>query len=240
MNIYMKRVFSLAILLGVSIVALAQKPQPAAPVAKTSSRSIAGRVIIEGGQAAADATILALPVNFLGNQSAAVASLLRPIRTDEAGRFEIKNLSSGVYSIHVLLVGYVVSDKHERKPYRPGDTATITLVKGAVITGRVTSFAGDPIVGARIRATRIKDEDGRPVRANASGGGSVYNFLDQVMNTEWQTDDRGVYRVYGLEPGSYHVSAGGKGLAPFLSTGGYDSDAPTYYPSGTIDTAAEV
>lgn len=238
----MKRVFSLVILLTLCIAAFAQKPQRPAPVekSKSPSRSITGRVIIEGGQAVPSAAILALPVNFMGNQSAAVASLLRPITTDEAGRFEVKDLSSGAYSIHVLLAGYVVSDRREQKYYRPGDTVTISLTKGAVITGRVTNFTGEPIVGARMRAVRIKDADGRPVRADALGGGSIFGFLDQIMNIESQTDDRGVYRIYGLEPGSYHVSAGGKGQVSFLSTGGYDSDAPTYYPSGTIDTAAEV
>lgn len=244
MNIDMKRVFSLVILLTLGSAVFAQKPQRPAPApvekTKSSSRSITGRVIIEGGQAVPDAAVLALPVNIMGNQSAAVASLLRPITTDEAGRFEVKDLSSGAYSLHVLLAGYVVSDRREQKYYRPGDTVTISLTKGAVITGRVTNFTGDPVVGARIRAIRIKDGEGRPVRADALGGGSMFSFMDQIMNVEWQSDDRGVYRVYGLEPGSYHVSAGGKGLASFLSTGGYDSDAPTYYPTGTIDTAAEV
>ncbi len=238
----MKRFFSLVISLTLCIAAFAQQPQRPAPVDKTKSgsRSITGRVIIEGGQAVSDAAVLALPVNFMGNQSAALASLLRPITTDEAGRFEVKDLSSGAYSIHVLLAGYVLSDRREQKYYRPGDTVTISLTKGAVITGKVTNFTGDPVVGTRIRAVRIKDAEGHRVRADALGGGSMFGFLDQIMNVEWQTDDRGVYRLYGLEPGSYHVSAGGKGLASFISTGGYDSDAPTYHPTGTIDTAAEV
>ncbi|HEY7545153.1 MAG TPA: hypothetical protein VID27_09735 [Blastocatellia bacterium] len=239
----MKRFFNLMILLSLGVAAFAQQPsRPPAEKAKSSSRSITGRVVIEGGQAVADAAVLALPVNIMGNQSATVASILRPITTDEAGRFEIKDLSSGAYSIHVLLVGYVTSDNREQKYYRPGDAVTISLIKGAVITGRVTNFAGDPIVGARIRAIRVKDGEGRAVRADAPGNNSISGFVEQIMNVEWQTDDRGVYRVYGLEPGSYHVSAGGKGLLSFLSsgTGGYDSDAPTYYPSGTIDTAAEV
>jgi hypothetical protein len=58
----------------------------------------------------------------------------------------------------------------------------------------------------------------------------------------WQTDDRGVYRIYGLQAGNYVVSAGrssggGQGggrLSP------YEGDVPTYFPSATRDTAVEV
>src|SRR5262249_52126392 len=51
------------------------------------------------------------------------------------------------------------------------------------------------------------------------------------------TDDRGVYRLYGLGSGSYVVVAGGGQAYP---PSDYDSDAPTYYPSTTRDAAAEV
>src|SRR5262249_29783649 len=51
------------------------------------------------------------------------------------------------------------------------------------------------------------------------------------------TDDRGVYRIYGLSPGTYVVFTR-KSFQPFPSP--YDNDAPTYYPSSTRETAAEV
>jgi len=52
-----------------------------------------------------------------------------------------------------------------------------------------------------------------------------------------KTDDRGIYRLYGLEPGVYLVSAGGG--EPFSQTP-YTNDSPVYHPSGTPDLAAEV
>ena len=55
------------------------------------------------------------------------------------------------------------------------------------------------------------------------------------------TDDRGVYRMYGLLPGTYIVSAGG--MTRFFGgygTTAHDQDAPTYAPSATRDTAQEV
>src|SRR5262249_2236897 len=51
------------------------------------------------------------------------------------------------------------------------------------------------------------------------------------------TDDRGVYRLYGLSPGNYVVFTRNR-FHPFPSP--YDTDAPTYYPSSTRETAAEV
>jgi hypothetical protein len=55
---------------------------------------------------------------------------------------------------------------------------------------------------------------------------------------ERMTDDRGIYRIYGLPPGAYQVSAGGS--QRFMLTNPYENDAPTFFPSSTRDTAAEV
>jgi hypothetical protein len=55
-----------------------------------------------------------------------------------------------------------------------------------------------------------------------------------------QTDDRGVYRIFGLLPGTYIVSAGGLGLGQQFAFNPYDFDTPTYAPSSTRDNAAEV
>jgi len=55
---------------------------------------------------------------------------------------------------------------------------------------------------------------------------------------ERSTDDRGIYRIYGLVPGSYLVRAGGGGAQGILSA--TEFDAPTYAPSSTRDTAAEI
>ena len=57
----------------------------------------------------------------------------------------------------------------------------------------------------------------------------------------FKTDDRGIYRIYGLTPGFYQVAAGGRQGRGFALGGSvYNSDAPTYFPSSTIDTAVEV
>ncbi|HEY8462396.1 MAG TPA: hypothetical protein VIM99_18560, partial [Blastocatellia bacterium] len=52
------------------------------------------------------------------------------------------------------------------------------------------------------------------------------------------TDDRGVYRLYGLPPGTYAVAARAGVYSPRLSP--YSDDAPTYYPSAPRDAATEI
>jgi len=199
------------------------------------SSSITGRVTGDGGQPIADAPIRVLPANVFGDQNGAMASLLRPVTTDADGRFEIKDLLPRAYRIAVSVPGYITSDNSQQTYYRPGNTVALSMIKGGVITGKVINATGEPISGIRVRAVRIKDADNRPVRLDlsgltSSGGSSAW---------DWMTDDRGSYRIYGLESGIYTVAAGGRGLAS-TQRSGYDGDAPTYHPSGTADTAAEV
>jgi hypothetical protein len=109
--------------------------------------------------------------------------------------------------------------------YKPGDTVNLTLKKGGVITGTVTTSDGEPVVCVPITATQIIDEFGRR-------SGSNYGPLRY-------TDDRGVYRLFGLPAGTYVVAAASKAFR----TGGptpFEDNLPTYYPSSTRDTAAEI
>ena len=66
----------------------------------------------------------------------------------------------------------------------------------------------------------------------------MLSFLSGAGTSE--TDDRGVYRIYGLLPGQYIVNAGGTGRFAQFGASGFDSDVSTYYPSSTRDTAVPV
>src|SRR5262249_4529256 len=84
--------------------------------------------------------------------------------------------------------------------YRPGDQVTIRMTKGGVITGKVTDSQGQPAVQIPVQAIRLRDEKGRPARQVAK----PFSTSEGA-----NTDDRGIYRLHGLEPGVYLVSAGG-------------------------------
>jgi hypothetical protein len=99
-------------------------------------------------------------------------------------------------------------------------------VKGGVITGRVLNAAGEPLVAVRVSAQLVRDANGQ----TAIGGSG--------MGGDFQTDDRGIYRIFGLPAGTYVVAAGGS--APGNRPSPYDGNAPVYHPSSTRDAAVEV
>ena len=184
----------------------------------TKLSSIKGRVLADG-QAVTDATVTVSSISS-SRQS-------RAVPVNDNGDFEVKGIESGMYRVEVSSAAYVsVPADPDQAIYRAGDSITLNMIKGGVITGKVVTAGNDPVVAVRVRALMIRDADGRrPIRTEAP--------RDRL------TDDRGVYRIFGLVPGTYVVSAGGRG---FSGTGAnaYDNDAPTFAPSSTRDTADEI
>ncbi len=185
----------------------------------TRTGEITGRVLNEVGQPIPHALV------FVTAQSQAIQ---RSAVADEAGNFVVSCLDASLYFVGASAPSYASVFRDPGSPpttYRIGDSVTLNLTRGGVITGTVTSASGEPLVQIAVRATLIRD-------ANANVN-STFRFPQ-----ERTTDDRGVYRLYGLPAGTYIVSAGGR-MTTF-SLGVYDSEAPTFAPSSTRDTAAEV
>lgn len=250
----MKNLSAFIIASALSVSAMAQSQRPAlteprnadgTPVAQDKRTGLSGKIkgrVVADGHAVAEAMISVFPVNITGNMESFVTSIFRPVSVDADGRFEVTGLRAGVYTISASSPGYVLSDENLKTFYRPGDNTTLTLVKGGVITGRVTNSSGDPVVGALVRAIKIREPDDKPARAP---GGGMFSQITEALNAmlgPYKTDDRGVYRIYGLAPGIYQVAAGGRGAMGFTLGGSnpYDGDAPTYYPSSTLETAGDV
>lgn len=181
---------------------------------------ISGRVVNENGQPVPHATV------FVGSPIEPAQS--RTISSDDSGNFQVSGLDALLYTISASAPGHYLPPRDpESLPtyYRLGDSGTITLIKGGVVTGTVTAPNGEPLVQAGVRAIMIRDANGKPP---AFGRFAI----------DRPTDDRGVFRIYGLPPGTYIVAAGGRATFGY-SVNAYDSDAPTYAPSSTRDTAAE-
>lgn len=203
--------------------ALAQQPSPTPESSsEVATGAITGQVVNERGEPMPGASIFFRPLGApTGGRSTAA---------DSEGRFRINGLEPSLY----LITGYVpayVSQTPEFEPslnyYRIGDNVRVDMVKGGVLTGTVSNATGEPIVGIRVRAIRIRDPKGQSVR------------VPQAGLTERATDDRGIYRIYGLAPGTYLVSAGGGGGGQSYSLVPYETDVPTYAPSSTRDGATE-
>jgi protocatechuate 3,4-dioxygenase beta subunit len=188
---------------------------------------ITGRVVGEGGEPLGGVNVYANPRSsapVIGTRHVAVA--------DDDGAFRIRGLEPGIYTVSAFVPGYVPEPDpvtgRVGGEYKPGDAANVRLVRGGVITGAITDAQGQAVVAVGVRAFRVRDLDGRVTPPYLIGG------------SMGRTDDRGVYRIYGLQPGVYVVVAGGAAANNFGVVSPYQTDVPTFYPSSTRDTAAEV
>lgn len=182
--------------------------------------SISGSAVNEAGQPLAGVVV------FVRDTSA--AGISRSTVTNAEGNFRLNGLSAGLYTVSGFLPAYVMDLVDPNAPvnrFRVGDTVRLELIRGGVITGTVTNAVGEPLIGVRVRAMMVPGAKGEPPIFYPQG--------DQL------TDDRGVYRMYGLAPGTYVVSAGGGPTQPFQISA-YDSDIPTFAPSTTRDNALEI
>ena len=182
--------------------------------------SISGSAVNESGQALAGVTV------FVRDTSA--SGISRTTITGPDGNFRLKGLGPGLYLVSGFMPAYVMAPTDPNATenrFRVGDTVRLELIRGGVLTGTVTNAAGEPLIGVRVRAMMVRDQKGQTPIFYAS--------------SENSTDDRGVYRMYGLAPGTYIVSAGGGTSQPF-QVNAFDSDVPTFAPSTTRDNATEI
>jgi len=195
----------------------------AASAGEPTIGTISGSVLNESGQPFAGVQVSVRQLNS--------SNPGRTTTTDSEGNFHVNGLSSGLYFVSSYAPGYVQppSDPNQPVPhYRIGDNVRLELIHGGVITGSVTNAAGEPLIGVAVRAWMVRDAKGRAAK------------IPNTFFMEQPTDDRGIYRIYGLMPGTYIVSAGGVGFSQRFQLNAYAYDTPTYAPSSTRDGATEV
>jgi hypothetical protein len=139
-------------------------------------------------------------------------SALQPSRalvTDDAGRFAFTGLPATNLTLNVTKAGYISTAYGQKRPGKgpsialslaPGqkiDDVVVRLQKGAVITGTVRDE-----VGVARRNLQVVVQERRQINGQVQLVGRAGNVA--VGST---TDDRGVYRAYGLPAGDYVVSA---------------------------------
>lgn len=187
---------------------------------------------------------------------------MRTALTDAEGRFEFQELPAGRFTINVSKSGYVSIQYGQTRPFESGktidlgdkqilDRVDIALPRGGVISGRIIDEFGEPMPDTSVQALRSTWSNGRR-RLQPTGRTAM-------------TNDLGQYRLYGLPPGEYYVSATMGGAAAVTSfdggaaevvglrvaavtsavassatasapTSGY---APTYYPGTTSGAEAQ-
>lgn len=192
----------IGLLLLIPVATQAQKTTPEKPTG-----TITGRVTV-GERGVPEIMITIQSVERPGQQP------LARTRTDTDGYYRIDQLPAGQFQVSVIAPPLVMAEQAGSSSaffgagksvlLAAGETANdvdIKLVRGAVITGRVTDADGKPVVEKRVNLQLI-DQSGNPSR---QFGVSQWNYQ---MGT---TDDRGIYRIYGLAPGRYRVSVGSDG-----------------------------
>lgn len=200
--------FFLLTLLVLTTNARAQVSSPAGP---TSTAVISGRVT-SGGQ---PVPVVAITLESF-DSSTAKPPLPRAI-TDDQGKYRLPGVPEGRYVVKPFAPAFVVSSGPESDKAGLGMSAglglsgfVVTVAKGdvldginfaleagGVITGRVTDDVGRPVVAVTVQSERVNE------KGQTTGG-----------STRFPTDDRGIYRIYGLPTGKYLVSVSDVGRFP--------------------------
>lgn len=202
-----------------------QPPRDTRPV--TGRSAIRGRILAgDSGQPMRRATVRLTAPEIRGQ---------RAVSTDTDGRYEFRDLPAGRYSINASKAAFVNWVYGQTQPNGPGkpivlsdnqiaDGVDIRLMRGAVIVGRVADEFGEPVPNASVV----------PMRQNYFQGQRRLSPVGQQA----QTNDIGEYRIFGLMPGQYYVSATAQALTIAMPTangldvsGERNGFAPTFYPA---------
>lgn len=219
----MRSLLIITLMLFPLLILAQEKNEAVADVTPRPKGKITGRVMGDDGQPMEGASV---SVGAIGNKS---LSGWHQVTADDEGNFVIENLPPTAYTVQAGSTAFVLPVvSTENKYYHLGDTVNFTLVKGGVITGQVTNAQGEPVIAAPIGIIRVRDAEGRKV--------SEQGWFSRPR----KTDDRGMYRVFGLPAGRYLVLAGGKRAYSWGPQNSYDTDTASYYPAGSRDSATEV
>ncbi|MEZ5319062.1 MAG: carboxypeptidase-like regulatory domain-containing protein [Vicinamibacterales bacterium] len=165
---------------------------PPPPRERTGTAVIAGRVVTT----ATSATPVARALVTITSDALARG---RTVITGLDGAFAFGGLPAGNYTLVAARPPYVAATYGARRPGQPGTPitladgqrfadVTLALARGAAISGIVREGDGEPAAGVRLEVVPLgtaTPDPGIPI----------------------ETDDRGMYRAFGLLPGRYVVRA---------------------------------
>ena len=159
---------------------------------KRPGATFSGRVTIKG-KGAKGITVGLIRVEESSQQPTGQRAL-----TDDQGNYRITNVGPGKYVLMVAAPGLIpASESDGNKTFLISKSEAVenvdfALARGGVITGKVTDTDGRPLIEEYISLVPVD-----------FGNGSF-----RYMPSNTRTDDRGIYRLFGVPPGKYRVVAG--------------------------------
>lgn len=220
------------ILLNAVVASFAQ----AAPKDAKETGVIAGRVTSGGDdeRPLQGVGIVLMPSGF----SRYVRRAAARATTGADGFYRLANVPAGSYHLNILAPGYISPGALASRGVgaarainiEAGETIEhqdFVLERGGVITGRVTEAGGKPVIAESLKLYHAAEP-----RSGGVPFGSAYGM---------ETDDRGVYRLYGLPAGRYLVCVGEEkeGGAISAALGGRNRTR-TCHPNATEETQAKI
>jgi hypothetical protein len=173
------------IIFGVAVLAHAQTT----PVKELTS-TVSGRITVK------DKPVPGIAVGLRVYDQSRSTPVVHRGNTDANGEYRISNVPAGTYLTSVTAPAFVWADEmggQRTLIISKGETIEhidFRLLRGGVITGKVVDSDGRPLVEQQISI----------IPENESGSRGYYPYT--------LTDDRGIYRAFGVAPGTYRVAAG--------------------------------
>jgi hypothetical protein len=186
----------LAFLVAAGLVPQAQSQTNTAK--KSMTNSVSGRVTIHGKGAPG------ITVGIQAGEAQPWPAVALKGTTDQDGRYRIDAVPAGNYRVFPLAPAYPLAGPN---PTRDGGKTLLltqgedvegidfSLIRGGVITGKVTDADGRLAIEERVMLL--------PDTGNTDNA-----VLARMIERSFQTDDRGIFRIYGIPPGRYKVFAG--------------------------------
>ena len=169
--------------------------------------------------------------------TSADGSTKRATVSDSDGAYDVNGLPSGRYAVLASKPGYVSLSYGQRQPRQMSKVVTlgarqvvehldIAMPLASAFAGSIVDEFGEPVAHVSVQALQVRTINGR--RQVVAVGSSAL------------TADVGEFRIWGLMPGDYYLSASLRD--PVADSSGNDTRAgyaPTYYPGTESIGSAE-
>jgi protocatechuate 3,4-dioxygenase beta subunit len=205
--------------------------------ATRATATISGRITVEGQPAPGVEVILLRDDDWRRIDFGLGISPLTAATTDSEGRYKLSNVAAGPYVLMAHAPAYVVQTSERRRRNNSGkplnvaendnlENVDVTMTRGGVVTGKVTDEDGRPVIAESVTIFRL-DQQGKRVETDAF----------EPFGRE-ETDDQGIYRIFGIEAGRYLVAAGSSPEEINTRMGAFYRR--TFHPDTTDESKAKV